>query len=140
MSLTVTNNEFVQLPEDTPFVAELTSLEKKTIEWKDRATGQDRSADIIEWYFKVVDGDYKGQKVKGSCDLDMSSHPKNKLRNWSEALLGRAIEVGEQLDLEILAGRRAVIEVWHRPDKKDPHKTWTEVVEVMEVPDDEIPF
>lgn len=139
------------IPEDTLLKAELVETKDKTIEWADRATGEKKSAVLVEWWFRVTDRDvnqglYEGRRVKGETDSKITNHPNNRFRNWAEALLQRELPVGAGVDTdEDLVGLPCIISVRHRPYT---HKTTgeeriaEEIDEVMPLDGmgDDVPF
>lgn len=48
-----------------------------------------------------------GQKIWGSIPFRFSDNPENKLKQWTEALLGLELEAGFELDTDILLRREA---------------------------------
>lgn len=112
----VTDAEAELIPEETFVPAELVKVEEgKKIHWKE--DGVPKEAEIMEWHFKVIDGQWSGQIVKGSCDPFISNHEANKFRLWSEGLLGRDLVVGEEVDPQDLIGLKGEITVTHKPGK-----------------------
>lgn len=158
--LEFTNEEWVDrtIPEDTPVRARLEQIKLNVRPWTpkpgqrgyevDPSTGQAKVQEIrkLEWWWEVIDdrdeGLYKGRKVKGECNPDMNSNPRNRLRAWSEALMNREIPIGGRLSLSDLTGLEALITVTHKDDKDDPTVKWERVDEVIPVTSfsDEPPF
>lgn len=141
------------VPEDTLLKAELTEVKDKTIEWVDKQTKENKSAVLLEWWFKITDknaadGLYEGRRIKGETDSKITNHPNNRFRNWAEALMGRELPVGAGIDTdEDLVGLPCIISVRHRDyvDKKTGEKRVAEEIdEVMPlsggVGDDDVPF
>lgn len=132
------------IPEDEPVVSRLAEMNVKTINWTDKRTNKPRSADLVEWWWEVEDDRFPGRKVKGECDAELSNHPANKFNNWTEALLGREIGLGEVIDDEDLIGLRAIITVRHREGttKNGDPRVFEEVAEVLPYQrrDDDVPF
>lgn len=134
LTFTVEDAPDLTIPEDTILRARLNDISDKTLNWKDRKTGEDKSSVILEWAWEVVgEGEYKGRTVKGTCDAKISNHPNNKFRVWAESLLGRELPMGMGVDTDDLIGLVADISVGHRPDRKDPAKKWEFVDEVIPV-------
>jgi hypothetical protein len=111
---TVEKSEIRLLPEDKLFRARLNSVTAKTIEWADKATGEAKSAELWEWEFEVMEGEYAGVKVWGETDAKLTNHPDNKPRNWAETLQGKELEVGEEFNTDDVVGLIADIEVQHK--------------------------
>lgn len=144
---TVEEEQDRTIPEDTIVRARLEDVSEKTIEWT--KNGEKKSADILEWWFEVIDkhtqdGLFEGRKVKGSCDAKLTTHPRNKFRNWAEALLGRELPTGVAVDPEAdLQGLVADITVSHREYMKNGEKRIIEEIdEVIAIDgmDDDVPF
>ena len=115
----------------TIHAAKLLDVTPQDINWTDKASGEAKTATLLKWKWEILEGDYAGKWVFGSCDARLSTHPKNAWRNWSETLLGREIPPGMPLDTDDVVGLSANISIKHRPDKKDPSKVYVEVDEVM---------
>lgn len=136
MGYQATNEEYVpdtseQIPADTIHPAKLLDVTVQPIQWKDKVTGDTKTADLLKWKWEITEGDYAGKWVWGSCDARLSTHPKNQFRNWSETLLGREVPPGLIIDTDDLLGLEAQITIKHRADKKDPAKVYVEVDEVL---------
>lgn len=127
---TVQDADAELIPEDTFVPAELTKVEEgKIIKWKQ--DGEDKEAEIMEWHFKILDGQWSGQTVRGSCDPYISDHEANKFRLWTEGLLGRDLVVGEEVDPQDLIGLKGEITVTHKPGKgKNADKTYVNLEDV----------
>lgn len=130
---TVTEEQDRTIPEDTLVKAMLAEVDTKMIEWKDRKTGQDKSAELLVWWFEVTDTRfdelYKGRKVKAECRNELTNHPDNEFRLISEALLGRELPTGAGIDTdEDLVGLTCMIEVKHREYEKDGKKKIAEEI------------
>lgn len=121
------------IPEDTICRARLNGLEKKTISWNDRQTGEAKTTELMEWSWEVISGNHQGRKVRGTCDAVISNHPRNKFRLWAEAILDKRIDSGEPFDTDDLVGQIADVSIGHRPDKKDPSKKFEFVDEVIPI-------
>lgn len=137
------------IPEDTILRAALVEVNEKTIEWKDKRTGEDKSADLLEWWWEITDdrvedGLYKGRRIKGECNAKITNHPGNRFRNWSEALLGRELGVGQGVDpQDDLVGLSADITVKHREFQRQNGEKGIaeELDEVLSITNsDDVPF
>lgn len=137
MKFTVEDEPDLRLPEDSIHRARLDEVKDRFIEWTDSKSGEKKSTTILEWWWEITQpggglgAEYKGRKVKGTCDARLSNRAGNRLREWSEALLGRELPVGFQLDVEDLQGLEAEIVIGHRVDKKDPTKIYEQVTDVI---------
>ena len=119
------------IPEDSIVRARLIEIKPREINWNDKVTGEAKSTTLLEWWWQVTEGEYETRRVKGECPAKLSTHPSNKLSNWSGVLLEREIPAGFELDLDDLIGLTADIHVGHRPDKKDVAKVWEFVADVL---------
>lgn len=127
---TVDDQPDLTIPEDHIVRARLMEINDKDIEWT--KNGQTQHATLAEWWWEVVDGDYKGRRVKGSCDARITNHPNNKFRAWAEALLGKELDAGDAFDDDVLIGLVADITVSHRADKRPGvDRIYEEVDEVI---------
>lgn len=146
LQFTVEDAPDLTLPEDKIFRAKLLEIKEKTFTWTDTKVNppEERVSTVLQWWWEVRSSDeYSGRKVKGECDAKISNHPRNRFRQWAEALLQRELPVGMGIDVDDLVGLVADITVRHKPDKKDPSKKFEEVDEVMPVTatwNDEPPF
>jgi hypothetical protein len=68
---------------------------------------------LSNWKFNVtgvpatLPSEFVGSPIWGSCTFKLTDHPDNKLKQWTEALLGIAISEGFELDTDNLVGREA---------------------------------
>lgn len=146
---TVTEEKDRTIPEDTIVRARLVEIGEKTINWTDKQTGEAKSADMLEWWFEVIDdrvkdGLFKGRKIKGECDARLTTHPRNTFRHWVEALLGRDLPQGVEIDPEEdLVGLVADITVKHREYVKNGEKRIAEDIDEVigvQTSEDDVPF
>jgi hypothetical protein len=137
------------IPEQTLIRARLSEVKEKRIEWVDKATKEEKSATLWEWWFEVTDetvggGMYKGRKLKGETDSKLTNHASNRARSWSEALLGRELPVGAGIDTdEDLVGLSCVLSVKHRPytTKNGEPRTAEDIDELLPADGmDDVPF
>lgn len=149
LTFTVVDAPDLTLPEDKIFRARLTEIKSHNFTWTDYKDkdnpGQpvQKEGSTLQWWWEVVSTDeYNGRKVKGECEPQISTHPRNRFRMWAEALLQREFGPGVNIDIDDLVGLTADITVRHKPDRKDPSKKWEEVDEVIPVTsyDDTPPF
>lgn len=91
------------------------------LEFKFRITGV---PDVLSDEF----GSLVGSHIWGNVSAKFTDHPDNKLRQWSESLLGVSVnQPGFELDTDILVGRkaRAVISQYQRKDSTYQHSVAT---------------
>jgi len=100
MSLTITVQDTEPMPtgEYPVKLVELTTVDGKY-------------GEQLRFKFEVVKGDYAGRTLIAFATP--SGNPASKCVRWASALLERALQAGEQLDLQSLIGRyaRAVVVV-----------------------------
>ena len=128
---TATEEEDRTIPEDTIVPAILHEIKLRVVQYNDKVTGEAKSFEQLEWWFEVSSGEYQGRKVKGTTDTKLTTHPKNRFRNWSSVMLNREIADGFPMDTDDLVGLPADVVISHRADKKDPSKSYEEVSEVL---------
>lgn len=121
---------FGVLPVDTIIQVEVEELTEKFVEGKDGKDGWSK----IEFKFLIRDvpsslqdefGSLIGTRIWGSVSARFTDHPDNKLRQWSEALLGISVsDPGFELDTDILVGRkaRAVVSQYDKRDGTKAHQ------------------
>jgi len=87
-----------------------------------------------EWTFSVYDGEYAGLNVRGNSEPRITSMEERTgslhlARNWVEALLGRELQLGEEVDTDDLIGLAGVGTVTHLEPraKKDGEGMWFNV-------------
>ena len=100
------------LPPDT--IVQVTVVSSEIKQATNSKTGE--SWDKIEFKFKIESvptslestmGNAVGSHIWGSVSYKLSDHPDNKLKQWSEALLGFELGQGYELDTDDLVGRKA---------------------------------
>lgn len=125
------------IPLDTLVPLKLESVELVKIDYtvkSGRNAGKPAVFVKWEWTFGVTDGEYAGLTIRGNSEPKITSQdePSGSLhlaRPWVEALLGRPIELGEEIDTDDLIGLPAVGTVEHLPPrpKKDGSGNWFNV-------------
>lgn len=135
------------LPEDTILRGVLQEVGEKEIGWTDKETGEKKTATLLQWWFKITDkrddGLYEGRKVRAECDSRLTNHPGNRFRNIAEALIGRPLSVGTEIDpQDDLVGLPVDLTVSHRhyEAKDGSDRIAEEVDEVIAVSGDDAPF
>ena len=130
---TVEDEPDLTIPEDTILRARLNEVKPRTMEWKDKVTGEPKSQQMLQFIFEVVsDNQYRGKLVRGEVQAKISNHPGNKFRQWTESLLGRELPVGMAIDVDDIVGLTADITVKHRLSK-DKDRTFEEIDDVIPV-------
>lgn len=122
----------VQVPEGTLLRAKLVELEVREIPRRDPKPGEDTHFKKLAWHFEITQqGEFMSEKVRGETSAYLSDHPDNKFRTFAEALLGRPLDLGQQLFPSDLEGLQALITVRYEPDRKDPSKKYRRVDDVI---------
>lgn len=74
-----------------------------------------------EWYFKILDEDYKGRVIKKFTSQSFA--PSSTQRMYVEALLGRAVEDGERLQFSELTGLPCILHIGHKRTERGTFET-----------------
>lgn len=126
-TFTVEHHEDLTIPEDEFFDAKLDEITYRTINWKDKNTGQDREAEKASFWFKITTpGKYEGRKVRGECDAELSNR-RPQMLEWCSVISNRELTVDSELDMDELPGRRVSLTVKHVRGFKDPSRIFEEV-------------
>ena len=96
------------LPEDMLFAGRLNKVEVRNISGVTKSgknVGKSYDFNVWEWEFEVTEGDFAGIKVRGTTEdhLNNLEEPRGRTklaRPWSETLLGRPIQIGENFDTD----------------------------------------
>jgi hypothetical protein len=134
MKSTVVEANNYPIPEDTLVLLKLESVTHVEIPFvykKGTKLGQNGTFVKWEWEFVAPEGEYAGLNVRGNSEPRITSNDQASgdlalARPWVEALLGRALELGEEVDTDDLIGLPAQATVRHldpRP-KKDAEGFW----------------
>lgn len=105
-----------RLPENTPFPAQLKSVDTRTIKYQ--RDGKDKQFDKWEWVFEITEGEYAGMEAYGETEDRLTNHPDNKVRQWAETLRGSEFEMGEGLDTDDIIGLPCIITVANLKEEK----------------------
>jgi hypothetical protein len=134
---TVAEESAYPIPLDTPIPLRLDKVELFTHEYTVKS-GRNAGSQAIfrkwEWDFTVIDGEYAGLTVRGNTEPKVTNltEPTGSLhlaRPWIEALLGRELDLGEEVDTDDLLGLTAIGTVLHAEprEKKDGNGYWYNV-------------
>lgn len=106
MTITVQHTEPLPTGEYPVQLVELTTVDGKY-------------GEQLRFKFEVVKGEYAGRSLIAFASP--SGSPASKCVRWASALLGRALQAGEQLDLQSLTGKyaRAVVVVKATADGRE---------------------
>lgn len=137
MKSTVVEATNYPIPEDTLVSLKLESVQHVEIPFtykKGPKLGQSGTFVKWEWEFAVPEGSYAGLTVRGNTEPRITSNDQASgdlalARPWVEALLGRALELGEEVDTDDLIGLPAQGTVRHLDPrvKKDGEGFWFNV-------------
>lgn len=134
MKLEVEHEEDLTLPEDSIHRARLVEIKLREVPFFNKKSNKDDTFDVLEWWWEVTATDlgpkYVGRKVKGDSPARMTDRDGNKVREWAGVLLGRELPLGMAIDTDDLINLEAEIVIAHRPDRKDPSKTWEYVSDI----------
>ena len=83
---------------------------------------------FVKLFFELLDEEHAGKILTGIAYTKFN--PMSKLFAWTQALLGRPIEDGEEIDLDDLVGRECMLDIEHR---KTERGTFERVVAVRPV-------
>lgn len=133
----VTNEDPYPIPVDTLIPLRLDTCTREVIEYvasKGKNIGTKQVFVKWEWTFQVVAGDYEGLTVRGNTEpkitglLDQQGSLKL-AKPFVEALLGRTIDLGEEIDTDDLIGLQCQGTVWQLPPrpKKEGQGNWYNV-------------
>jgi len=95
------------VPEGT-YLAELVSVGERSVKSSD---GTD-VWEYIDFTFRILDGEHKGQTVRGSVPKFLS--PGSRLEAWLRAMKPRTFARGEEVDLEDYIGSKVSVYVEER--------------------------
>jgi len=137
MKSTVVEASNYPIPEDTLVSLKLESVTHVEIPFtykKGPRLGQSGTFVKWEWEFVVPEGEYAGLNVRGNSEPRITSNdqPSGDLAlagPWVEALLGRSLDLGEEVDTDDLIGLPAQGTVRHLEPraKKDGEGFWFNV-------------
>jgi hypothetical protein len=129
MKSTVIEASNYPIPEDTLLPLKLESVTRVEVPFTYRKGPKMGTAGIFikwEWEFACGEGEYAGLNVRGNSEPRITSNDQASgdlalARPWVEALLGRELELGEEVDTDDLIGLPAQGTVKHlepRPKKE----------------------
>jgi hypothetical protein len=104
----------------------------KLLDVRERAAG--KSTRLV-WKWEILEGEFAGQFVWGECWGDLDQGDGCVWRRWHEALVERAVDIGENIDTDDVLNMLAQIFVHNRSyeSKKHNDSRWQD-----EVPDNPI--
>lgn len=121
---TVVEDDPYPLPKDTLFPVRLISCESVAVPFTKKTgadAGKASSFTKWEWVFEVEDGDFVGTQFKASTEPKVTTATESAFlplaRPVVEALLGRPLEMGEDVDTDLLVGGHAMATVRHLEPK-----------------------
>ena len=69
---------------------------------------------FLKWFFELLEEDYEGQTIRGQSSIPESFTAATKMWQWAQALLGRPIQPGEEIDLEDLISNECMLTLGHK--------------------------
>lgn len=134
VQLKVKHEEDRTLPDGSIHGARLMDIVEKTITWVDRKSGEDRSSDLLEWWFEIEqssDQKFIGRRVKGTTDALITDRSNDKFRDWLEKLTGAELREDDDVDTDDVLGLPCQIVISHRLDKKDSSRVYEQVDTIL---------
>lgn len=111
--------EFPLIPDGTIVNAEVLSITKKPMPYKDEKTGE--FVVRVEWEFKIVDDPEYSGRLWGNTSTKFTTHPDCRMRAWVSEILGADVLPKDfRFNTDTLVGQkcRVVVEVYEFFDKK----------------------
>jgi len=117
---TVHEDDPYPLPENIPFPVQLTDCQEDRVNYT-KKDGKPGYFDKWNWTFTITDGEYAGTELtlgtepKVTTATDAAFLPL--ARPVVEALLGRPLDFGEEVDTDLLIGGKALATAKHLPPR-----------------------
>lgn len=137
MKTSVTEDSPYPIPLDTLVPVRLNKVEYVKLDYivkKGPNAGNPGIFTKWEWDFSITDGEYAGLSIRGNSEPKITSSDDrvgdlHLARPWVEALLNRALDLGEEIDTDDLIGLTAMATVEHQPPrpKKEGEGNWYSV-------------
>lgn len=113
---TVEEDSPYPIPENVLLPLQLQSCEAVTVNYTNKK-GDPASFHKWEWTFLVGDGEYAGLTIRGNTEPKVTNASEASFqplaRPLVEALLGRSLELGEEVDTDLLVGLKCQGTVKH---------------------------
>ena len=100
--------------------------------FKNAEKKEGKFGDYYVFSFSVTSGKFKGKSVNGNCPAIVEI--KSKTHKWISSILGKTIDVDDEIDLDDLAGKECKIAVEHNVTDDG---TYAKVVAVHKYSDEE---
>lgn len=121
---TVEEQSEYPLPADTMFPAQLNKVteNERTFQYKShhkavqegrKKAGEQGSFVKWSWEFGITTGPHAGMTAYGDTDAKITNRADDNVRQWAETLLGREMQIGEELDTDLLIGLPCQVTVRH---------------------------
>lgn len=134
------------------FLAQLVSVEERRVTYRLRAhhaavkngkgnVGDEAFFDQWRWTWELLQGAQAGSRIDVDTDPKIVLEGDSLARDQYEALIGRALELGEQIDTDVVLGAKARLRIVHRdPVARHDGTTgyYTDVTEVLPAQGDEV--
>ncbi len=69
---------------------------------------------FVKYFFEFLEEGYECQTIRGQSSIPETFTAATKMWQWAQALLGRAIQPGEDIDLEDLIGNECMLTIAHK--------------------------
>ncbi len=107
-----------KFPDDQYYPCVLEKVEEREVKFqkKDKSGARTNEQGVFykwRWVFRIQEGEFADDALYGDTSAEFSTRDDNKIRQWSEALLGREMEVGEELDTDNMIGLPCYVTVRH---------------------------
>lgn len=96
---------------DEYYPCELESVEEVSHDYTNKKTGKPAVFTKWEWKYKIVDGDHEGLTLYGDTPAEYTNDENDKVRAWAETLMGRELDLGEDLDTDLIIGLPCLVSV-----------------------------
>lgn len=137
--------------EEGEFLAILRSVEERHVDFiykshhkaviKGKAKAGDKSSfDNWEWEFELLEGDREGQTITLTTDPKVELEGYSPARVAYEALQGEALELGQEIDTDLVVGCKARVVLKHEDPKPSGDRTYynTVIADVLPAHDSQV--
>jgi hypothetical protein len=89
----------------------------------DLQEGEGQFGPFVKWYFELLEEGYEGQTIRGQSSIPEIFTAATKTWQWAQALLGRPIRPGEEIDLKGLIGNECMLTLGHKETERGTFAT-----------------
>jgi hypothetical protein len=121
-----------------PYPGQLVKIEKK-YKIVENEGGEREERPYLRWIFEILDEGFEGKtlSVLSSTSFGVGPAGPAKARRYAEAILGRELSIGENLNAEDLYDKPVTL---HVDNEKTGRGTFARIVEISPKAGDEIPL